>query len=135
MHLLQTPCPNALRLERLAYHFARYAVVGVFAGYGLYKFTAQEAAAIFPLVSSHPLLGWLYLIFSPQAVSNLVGILELAAALTPSRPGPSRAAITKTPAPDEQGAGAVATLRVPSHHRDITAASPRYHNEITMKSQ
>ncbi|WP_083253999.1 DUF417 family protein [Pandoraea sp. ISTKB] len=81
MHPLHTSCPTTLRFERFAYHFALYSVVCIFLGYGAYKFTAREATAIFPLVSHHPLLSWLYFIFSKQSVSNLIGIFELSAAL------------------------------------------------------
>lgn len=74
-------CRASDRLEHFAYQFALYSVVGIFIGYGLFKFTEREAAAIFPLVSQHPLLGWLYLGLSVQTVSNLVGTFELASAL------------------------------------------------------
>ncbi|VVD77412.1 hypothetical protein PAQ31011_00953 [Pandoraea aquatica] len=81
MHNSHVTCRTAARLERFAYHFALYSVVAIFIGYGLFKFTEREAAAIFPLVSHHPLLSWLYLGLSVQSVSNLVGIFELASAL------------------------------------------------------
>ncbi|VVD69686.1 DUF417 family protein [Pandoraea anhela] len=86
MQPFQASCPTCLRLERLAYQFALYSVVVIFIGYGAYKFTAYEAAAIFPLVSSHPLLSWLYRIVSTQGVSNLIGVFELAAALAMAYP-------------------------------------------------
>ncbi|MGL4826567.1 MAG: DUF417 family protein [Vibrionaceae bacterium] len=44
---------------------------------GVFKFTPTEAAAIRPLVDSHPLMNWLYGIFSEQGVSNLIGIAEI----------------------------------------------------------
>ncbi|QUJ69659.1 DUF417 family protein (plasmid) [Photobacterium sp. GJ3] len=44
---------------------------------GIYKFTPTEAKAIEPLVANHPLMGWLYDIFSLQAVSNLIGLSEI----------------------------------------------------------
>ncbi|VVE62933.1 hypothetical protein PAN31117_01086 [Pandoraea anapnoica] len=81
MHNSHVTCRTAARLERFAYQFALYSVVGIFVGYGLFKFTEHEAAAIFPLVNHHPLLGWLYLGLSVQTVSNLVGTFELASAL------------------------------------------------------
>ena len=48
---------------------------------GIFKFTPTEAAAIKPLVVSHPLMNWLYSIFSDQAVSNIIGIAEIIVAL------------------------------------------------------
>lgn len=40
---------------------------------GVFKFTPTEAAAIRPLVASHPLMNWLYSLLSEQGVSNLIG--------------------------------------------------------------
>lgn len=90
MHNAHMTCPTAARLERLAYYFALYSVVGIFIGYGFHKFTEREAAVIFPLVSQHPLLGWLYLGLSAQTVSNLVGCFELASALAMAHAGNRR---------------------------------------------
>ncbi|MGL5430340.1 MAG: DUF417 family protein [Vibrio sp.] len=44
---------------------------------GIFKFTPTEAAAIRPLVASHPLMNWLYSLFSEQGVSNLIGLVEI----------------------------------------------------------
>ena len=44
---------------------------------GVFKFTPTEAAAIRPLVASHPLMSWLYAVLSEQAVSNLIGLVEI----------------------------------------------------------
>ena len=43
----------------------------------MFKFTPTEAAAIRPLVASHPLMSWLYAVLSEQAVSNLIGLVEI----------------------------------------------------------
>lgn len=48
---------------------------------GIAKFTSAEAAAIMPLVSHQPLMRWVYDVFSVQAFSNVLGCLELLAAL------------------------------------------------------
>jgi uncharacterized membrane protein YkgB len=45
------------------------------------KFTGDEAVAIQPLISHSPLISWLNLLLAPQAVSNLLGTLEIAAGL------------------------------------------------------
>lgn len=48
---------------------------------GVFKFTPTEAEVIRPLVESHPLMNWLYAIFSVQGVSNLIGIAEIIVAI------------------------------------------------------
>jgi uncharacterized membrane protein YkgB len=45
------------------------------------KFTAGEAQGIQPLVANSPLMFWLYRIFSVQAVSNIIGVIEIIVAL------------------------------------------------------
>jgi len=59
----------------------RYSIVLVLAWIGAMKFTAYEAGAIEGLVASSPLLAWLYTIASQQAVSNLIGTIEIATAV------------------------------------------------------
>ncbi|ABZ75857.1 protein of unknown function DUF417 [Shewanella halifaxensis HAW-EB4] len=48
---------------------------------GVFKFTPTEAEAIRPLVESHPLMNWMFSIFSVQSVSNLIGITEIIVAI------------------------------------------------------
>ncbi|MGY3917164.1 DUF417 family protein [Aeromonas australiensis] len=48
---------------------------------GVFKFTPTEAAAIKPLVASHPLMSWLYGPLSEQSVSNLIGLVEIVIAI------------------------------------------------------
>ncbi|MEH8252276.1 DUF417 family protein [Aeromonas veronii] len=48
---------------------------------GVFKFTPTEAAAIKPLVASHPLMSWLYGPLSEQSVSNLIGVVEIVIAI------------------------------------------------------
>lgn len=48
---------------------------------GLFKFTAFEAAGIKSLVENHFAMSWLYSILSVQAVSNVIGIVEIIVAL------------------------------------------------------
>ncbi len=59
----------------------RYSIVLVLAWIGAMKFTAYEAGAIEGLVASSPFLAWLYTIASQQAVSNLIGTIEIAIAV------------------------------------------------------
>src|SRR5262245_64168731 len=63
-------------------HLIRYGLVLVVAWIGAMKFTAYEANGIQPLVANSPFLGWVYHVFSIQAFSNVLGVVELAIALT-----------------------------------------------------
>jgi uncharacterized membrane protein YkgB len=60
---------------------ARYGLVVVIAWIGALKFTSYEANGIQPLVANSPLMSWLYNIFSVQAFSALLGVVEIAVAL------------------------------------------------------
>jgi reactive chlorine resistance protein C len=65
----------------------RYGLVGFLIWFGLFRFTAAEARAIEPLVSNHPFMSWMYAVWSPLTVSNLIGASELViAALIACRP-------------------------------------------------
>jgi reactive chlorine resistance protein C len=59
----------------------RYGLVIVMGWIGAMKFTAYEAAGIQPLVESSPLMSWLYRFLSLQATSNLIGTVEIFAAI------------------------------------------------------
>lgn len=72
---------SRIPLERLGIHISRYGLVLTLLLIGVLKFTAGEAQGIQPLVASSPLMFWLYRIFSLQAVSNLIGAIEIAVAL------------------------------------------------------
>lgn len=60
---------------------ARYSVVLFFLGFGLVKFTAAEAAAIYPLLVHSPFLSWLPHLVNRQLSSDIIGIVEIALAL------------------------------------------------------
>lgn len=80
--------------SRLGEHLLRGALVLFFLGFGLYKFTAVEAAAIQPLMANSPLFSWLYDLFSVQGASNVIGAYEVAAAvLLLARPWSARAGL------------------------------------------
>jgi uncharacterized membrane protein YkgB len=68
-------------LERLGIHVSRYGLVATLLLIGVLKFTTGEAQGIQPLVASSPLMFWLYKVFSLQAVSNLIGVVEIAVAV------------------------------------------------------
>ncbi len=69
------------KLQALGAVMTRYGLVVVFAWIGAMKFSAYEANGIQPLVANSPLTSWLYNIFSVQAFSNWLGVLEIAIAV------------------------------------------------------
>ncbi len=69
------------KLQALGIFMTRYGLAVVFAWIGAMKFTAYEATAIQPLVANSPLMSWLYNIFSVQAFSNWLGVLEIVIAV------------------------------------------------------
>jgi uncharacterized membrane protein YkgB len=74
-------------LEKLGIYVSRYGLVVTLLLIGVLKFSAAEAHGIQPLVANSPLMFWLYQIFSLQAVSNLIGMIEiLVASLIALRP-------------------------------------------------
>ena len=69
------------RMETAGRYVALYGTVLVLASIGGLKFTAYEAEGLRPLIETSPLLSWAYSVFSLQAFSNLLGVVELATAL------------------------------------------------------
>ncbi len=67
-----------MRLERAVGQLLRYGLAAILIYLGAFKFTAVEARAIQPLLAHSPFLGWLYAWLNVQAVSNLIGVTELA---------------------------------------------------------
>jgi len=66
------------RLQFFGKALVRYGLVLTLVWIGAMKFTAYEAKGIEPLVASSPLMSWLYGLLSRQAVSNLLGVTEIA---------------------------------------------------------
>ena len=74
-------------LEKMGIYVSRYGLVVTLLLIGVLKFSAPEAHGIQPLVANSPVMFWLYRIFSLQAVSNLIGMIEiLVASLIALRP-------------------------------------------------
>ena len=71
---------NSDKLEAYGLFLIRYGLVLVILWIGAMKFTAYEASAIEPLVANSPFTGWVYRIFSLQAFSNLLGVVEITVA-------------------------------------------------------
>ena len=77
--LAATSAPE--RLDAGAGIVLRYSLVALVLFFGFFKFTAAEAGGIQPLVANSPFLSWLYSVGSVRAVSNGIGIVEIALAL------------------------------------------------------
>jgi len=69
------------RLENIGAGVLRYSLVLIFLGFGLFKFTAREAAAIAPLTENSPFFFWLNPLLGTQGGSNLIGVVEITTAL------------------------------------------------------
>ncbi|WP_287041759.1 DUF417 family protein [Mycobacterium sp.] len=71
----------------------RYGLVIPLAWIGLQKSTSQEAQAISVMITDQPLMSWLYQVMSLQTLSNMLGVVEITAAvLIAIRPLSARAA-------------------------------------------
>jgi reactive chlorine resistance protein C len=68
-------------LEVIGMLLMRYGLVLILFWIGLMKFTPYEANAIKPLVEHSPFMGWMYSVMSVQAVSNVIGVIEVATAV------------------------------------------------------
>ena len=67
-------------LERAGTAVSRYGLVAILLLIGGLKFTHAEAQGIQPLVSHSPFMSWMYSVLSVQAVSNLIGLIEIGVA-------------------------------------------------------
>lgn len=68
-------------VQAIGRNIAIFGLAFVFIAIGLMKFTAYEAEVIRGLVESSPFLAWLYGPLSVQGVSNLIGLVEISAAI------------------------------------------------------
>ena len=68
-------------LDHVAGYVARYGLAVVIGWIGLMKFTSFEAHGIESLVSSSPLMSWMYDVFSVTTFSALLGVVEVGAAV------------------------------------------------------
>ncbi|CAD0224782.1 YkgB family protein [Chryseobacterium sp. D764] len=69
------------QLTRAGYYISLFGAALILLWIGIFKFTPTEAAAIKPLVENHFLTFFVYKIMSAQAVSNLIGVIEIIIAL------------------------------------------------------
>jgi uncharacterized membrane protein YkgB len=59
----------------------RYSLVLFFLGFGILKFTPDEALAIHQPIAHSPLLFWLDALLGQQGSSNVIGVIEIVLAL------------------------------------------------------
>jgi len=59
----------------------RYGLMALLLLWGGFKFLAFEAEGIRPLIEHSPLLGWLYPLLGVRGTADLIGVIEIAAAL------------------------------------------------------
>ncbi|CEN51522.1 DUF417 family protein [Capnocytophaga canis] len=75
-------CPlSDEKIYKIGYYVSLFGTALILFWIGIFKFTTAEAKAIKPLVENHFLTFWAYDLMSVQAVSNLVGIVEITLAL------------------------------------------------------
>ncbi|MGH1516072.1 DUF417 family protein [Chryseobacterium sp. JK1] len=72
---------NNQLLGRLGYYISLFGAALILLWIGIFKFTPTEAAGIKPLVENHFLTFFVYKVMSVQAVSNLIGTIEIIIAL------------------------------------------------------
>lgn len=69
------------RLAAIGTGVLRYGTAGLLLMWGAFKFTADEAQAIRPLVEHHPLMAWMESALGVAGTSAAIGIIEIAAGL------------------------------------------------------
>src|SRR3954466_1550178 len=69
------------RLDPIGRGTLRYGLVALMLLWGASKFTTLEAEGIRPLIEHSPLLSWLYPVFGVQGGSEVIGVIEMIAAL------------------------------------------------------
>ena len=65
------------RIARLGSGVLRWSLVLFFVGFGLYKFTSQEAAGVAPLMEHSPVLFWVNPLLGLRGGSDLIGVIEI----------------------------------------------------------
>jgi len=65
------------RMAQLGGGILRWSLVLFFVGFGLYKFTLQEAAGVAPLMAHSPVLFWVHPLLGLRGGSDLIGVIEI----------------------------------------------------------
>ncbi|BBY46807.1 membrane protein (plasmid) [Mycolicibacterium arabiense] len=80
--LLRSDNPTLVsRIDTIAAVLGRYGLVIVIGWIGALKFMDFEAHQIAPLVANSPFMGWLYNFMSENVFSDLLGVVEVSAAI------------------------------------------------------
>jgi uncharacterized membrane protein YkgB len=75
------PLSRFYALQRVGLGVLRYGLVFILLLWGAFKFAAFEAEGIRPFIANSPLMSWLYPLLGVQGTSDLIGVVEIAAAL------------------------------------------------------
>jgi uncharacterized membrane protein YkgB len=67
----------AERIEHIGAAVLRWSLVLFFVGFGLYKFTPQEAEGVAPLMAHSPALFWVTPLLGVRGGSDLIGVIEI----------------------------------------------------------
>lgn len=78
---IQNRAAISRNLEITGLLLLRYGVVLILFWIGLLKFTNYEAMGIQPFIKNSPFMSWMYSVFSVQAASNVIGVIEVASAV------------------------------------------------------
>ncbi len=78
---MQNRAAVSRNLEIAGLLLIRYGVVLILFWIGLLKFTNYEANGIKPFVENSPFMSWMYSVWSVQGASNVIGVIEVAAAV------------------------------------------------------
>ena len=82
------------RIGRWGAHLARFGLALVIGWIGCLKFLAYEAEGIRGLIENSPFMSWMYAVWGVRGVSNVIGVVEVSAAvLILLRPLAPRAAV------------------------------------------
>jgi len=73
--------PGTHVAAQLGTQVARYGVAIILLAIGILKFTAAEANGIVPLMTTSPLLRWMYEVWSTQGASRVIGTIEIISAI------------------------------------------------------
>lgn len=73
--------PAIKPLKKIGFYVSYLGTFLILFWIGIFKFTPTEAEAIRPLVENHPFMSWMYDFFSTQAVSGIIGTIEIITAL------------------------------------------------------
>lgn len=71
----------ARRLTLYGTRVLRYGTAALLLMFGALKFTEMEARGIQPLIDHHPLMVWMSAVFGLRGASDVIGIIEIVAAL------------------------------------------------------